>query len=329
MGRETIGVVIGESARAALFSPEAVAKLNTLGEVRWAAGSGNPSESDALMLLRGCGIGIGSWGTPWPSESVMGACPGLRLWVHAAGSVKHFFGPHLRSGSITIASCAPAIAESVAEMTLGLLIVGLKRVVDNARDNHRGAAAKPSWSMSLYGATIGVVGASTVGRRVIRNLQPFGARVLVYDPYLSGDEAASMGASKSEDLLLLCRQSHAITLHTPALHTTIRMFGAEQFRAMPDRAVFINTSRGQCVDEAALVAELQRARLTAFLDVSDPEPAAQDSPLRSLDNVIYTSHIAGGASWRIGDQVVSDVEAFLAGRKPLMPVTADQLDRLA
>jgi phosphoglycerate dehydrogenase-like enzyme len=107
------------------------------------------------------------------------------------------------------------------------------------------------------------------------------------------------------------------------------MVGAEHFQAMKDDCVFINTSRGDCIDEEALIVELQKGRLFAFLDVSDPEPAALDNPIRNLPNVIYTSHIAGSTSYHIGDQAVSDIEAFANGNKPLMPVSWDMLARMA
>jgi hypothetical protein len=100
-------------------------------------------------------------------------------------------------------------------------------------------------------------------------------------------------------------------------------------QVMADDAVFINTSRGICLDEQALIAELAKGRLFAFLDVSAPEPAAVDSPLRTLPNVVYTSHLAVGKDGKIGRQAVDDIAAFLAGGQPLRAVTADKLDRMA
>jgi phosphoglycerate dehydrogenase-like enzyme len=239
------------------------------------------------------------------------------------------FGPHLDGRDLAIATCAPAIAESVAEITLGCLIVGLKRLLPNAAANRNGRAPKPANGRSLMMSTIGIVGASQVGRRTIRNLRPHGCTILLYDPYVTADQAREVGAEKADDLLDLCRRSHAVALHTPALPATRHLMGSEQFRAMPDDGIFINNSRGECMDEAALIAELEKGRLTAFLDVSHPEPAADDSPLRRLPNVFYTSHIAGGVDWKIGRQVVDDAEAFLAGRRPTMVVTQDMLERMA
>jgi len=75
--------------------------------------------------------------------------------------------------------------------------------------------------------------------------------------------------------------------------------------------------------------ELAKGRLTAIIDVSAPEPAAADSPLRTLPNAVYTSHIAAAPWWNVGRQAVDDVAAFLAGRRPMAVQTLDMLDRIA
>jgi phosphoglycerate dehydrogenase-like enzyme len=132
-----------------------------------------------------------------------------------------------------------------------------------------------------------------------------------------------------DDLTQLCGRCDAVTLHTPNLPATRQLMGLTQFRAMPDHAVFINTARGACVDEAALISELEKGRLYAYLDVTDPEPAADDSPLRTLPNVVLTSHIGGLPTTNMGNQAVDDIAAFLRGDQPMAVITADMLDRVA
>jgi len=239
------------------------------------------------------------------------------------------FGPHLADRDLTIASCAPAIAESVAELTLAELAIGLKRVLENSAANRTGVSRRPANSKTLAECTVGLVGASHVGRAVLRMLQPFRPKVLVYDPFVSTEEIAAAGGEKVDSLVELCRRSNAVTLHTPALDSTRHIIGRQELQAMPDDAVFVNTARGMCVDEHALITELSAGRLFAFLDVSDPEPPAADSPLRTLPNVVFTSHIAGGVNSAIGRQAVDDVTAFLHGESPAMAVTTDMLDRVA
>lgn len=325
----TIGVVVHRALRKTIFAEADCARLDTLGTVRWTDSDKPLDTAAAIALLKECEIGIGSWGTPRPDEQLTPACPKLKLWVHAAGTVKQMFGPHLDGRDLAICSCAPAIAECVAEITLGELIIGLKRVLENNAANRKGKSPKPANSLTLACATIGVIGASQVGRNVLRMLKPFGPSILLYDPFVSEDEAAALGARKCEDLIEICRRSHAVTMHTPNIPETKKMLNARHFQAMRDDCIVVNTARGDCLDEAALIAELQKGRLFAYLDVSSPEPAADDSPLRKLPNVIYTSHMAGGPDARIGRQAVDDVAAFLKGEHPKMLVTRDMLARLA
>lgn len=330
MGKPQIGVVIHTKLRDQLFAADDRARLESLGEVTWTDSAAALSDEQAIELLAGCEIGIGSWGTPsMASEAVAAGCAKIRLWVHAAGSVKGHFKPHLRGRDLVIASCAPAIAECVAEMTLGVLIVGLKRLLVNAAANRRGRSPRPANCLPLRQCTIGVAGASQVGRRVIRNLRPHEPTILLYDPYVTQEEAQALGVTLVGDFTALCARSDAVTLHTPAIEATRNLLGPEQLKVMKDDAVIVNTARGMCVDEQALIAECEKGRFFAFLDVSSPEPAAADSPLRRLPNVVYTAHIAGGPDLLIGHQAVDDVAAFLRGEEPTMAVTWDLVERIA
>ena len=90
-----------------------------------------------------------------------------------------------------------------------------------------------------------------------------------------------------------------------------------------------DTARGECVDEEALLEALEAGQLFAFLDVTDPEPAAPDSPLRKLPNVVLTSHIAGPPRFNMGRQAVDDIESFLKGDLPLCVAREEDLDRIA
>ncbi|MFK7695471.1 hydroxyacid dehydrogenase [Paenibacillus sp. HJGM_3] len=324
-----IRVLLPVSMQNAIFSKESRDGLETLGEVRWNERDEHLTEEEAFDFLHGADVVVGSWRTVTPTGAILDRCPTIKLWEHAAGSVKGFFTDELKGRELLIASCAPAIGQTVAELVLGELIIGMRRVLPNVVSNRTNLRAPLPGRSYLAVSTIGVIGASQVGRLVMQLLRPFGAMLLVYDPFLSAEEAQTLGATKAESVLELCRAADGITIHTPLTPETRHMLGAREFQAMKDDAVFINASRGACIDEAALIAELQKGRLFAFLDVSDPEPAASDNPIRHLPNAVYTSHIAGGPSIHIGRQVVQDIEAFTQGGKPRMTVTWEMLDRLA
>jgi len=324
-----IGVLIHGTLADQLFSQSDRLRMAALGEIHWTSSRDPIDVNEAISILRHCEVGIGSWKTPKPDAAIMAACPKLKCWIHVAGSPKQIFGPHLDGRPFTVACCAPAIAEAVAEMTVANLLLGLKRVLENAVANRTQRATKPSNSRNLSSCTIGVIAASQVGRRVIRLLKQFGSNVQLFDPFITPEDAAEMGVTMVDDLLDLCRSSDAITVHAPLLPSTYQLLQAKHFTAMRPGTVFVNTSRGSIIDEKALVMELQRGRLFAFLDVSDPEPAAIDSPLRTLPNVVYTSHIAGGPDLRLGKQAVDDLTAYLHGKPMTMQVTREMLERIA
>lgn len=326
----TIGVVIPTPMCETLFAPVDRARLEALGQVRWWPQASAPDAEAAAALLADCQIGVGSWGTPHPGTSgLLARCQDLRLWEHAAGSVKAMFTPATAGRELTIASCKGAIADTVAELVVGELICGLRRIDLNAQANRRGPSGKPAGLRVLTGSTVGIIGASEVGKRVLTLLRPFAVETLVYDPYADPALLASLGARRVETVADLCARCDAITLHTPLLPATRHLLGAREFARLRDGALVINTSRGECVDEAALIRELETGRLHAWLDVTDPEPAAVDSPLRRLPNVVLTSHLAGPACALIGRRAVDDIAAFLGGRTPQCVVTADMLAAIA
>jgi phosphoglycerate dehydrogenase-like enzyme len=324
-----IGILISPQALSKLFSEEDLKKLMEFGHCRFAETDAPMDEVAAVDLLRDATVGVGSWNTPGPSAAIIKGCPKLRLWEHVAGSVKRFFGPHLNDSPLTIASCAPAIADSVAEMVVGQIIIGLRRLLQYDAYLKNGQDTSGIEKINLFSAQIGIVGASQVGRRVAALLQPFGCKVSIYDPFLSSEEASRMGVTLDPDLVRLFAQCHAVTLHTPKLPSTCRLIRSEHFAAMADHSIFINSSRGECVDQPAMIDALKSRPLTAFIDVIDRSEGSRSEEMLTLPNCFRTPHIAGGPNHRMGSQAVSDIKNFLSGGKPLMAVSANDLDRLA
>jgi len=322
-----VGVVIHKQLLKTILDPVDAARLEAIADVRWTQSETAVSVARAVELLADCEIGMGSWGTPYPCREIMEGCPKLKLWEHAAGTVRHMFGEHLRGRDLMIASCHTAIADDVAELAFAYIVLGMRRAVQKHLAANRGVQL-PGRVATLFRHRVGIIGVGAVARRVIPLLVGFGAEVLAYDPYLDESEADSLGVGKAtiEDIFKTCE---VVSLHTPHNERTTGMIRREHFRLMPDGAAFVNTARGACVDEEALIEELSTGRIFAFLDVTWPEPAAEESPLRSLDNVFLTPHIAGPASFRLGKQAVDDIESFTAGGRPMKVVTADMLDHIA
>ncbi|WP_406137201.1 hydroxyacid dehydrogenase [Streptomyces sp. NBC_01089] len=275
------------------------------------------------------------WGATPLTARILDSAPRLRAVVHAAGSVKHHITEACWERGITVASAAAANALPVAEYTLATILLANKRVLQSAY-RYRAMRGDHDWRDELDGAgnyrrTVGIIGASRIGRRVIELLRPFDLRVLLYDPYVDTAEAAALGV-EPVPLDDLCAHSDVVSVHAPQLPATRHMIGACQLAAMPDGATLINTARGSLIDEEALVPELASGRLHAVLDVTDPETPYPDSPLYDLPNVLLTPHVAGslgGELHRMADQALDELERYASGQEFADPVLPSDLTRSA
>jgi phosphoglycerate dehydrogenase-like enzyme len=266
---------------------------------------------------------------------LLAGAPKLKAMAHMGSSVKRFVSDAFWQRGIHLTSAGVALARSVAETTLGLMIVGQKRIFPLGQHVRRGGwRDSPDWdkwfSRELYRKNVGIVGASNVGRHVIELLKPFGPQILLYDPFVSKEEAKALGAVKVELDDLLTR-SDVVSLHAPANRQTHHMLDAKGLALMKDDALLINTGRGSLIDEQALIEELRKGRFFAFLDVTDPEPPAADSPLRSLDNVVVTPHIAGCIENcnQMGELAVEELRRFFAGEPPVYQITPEMFERIS
>ncbi|MGI5899340.1 MAG: hydroxyacid dehydrogenase [Christensenellales bacterium] len=238
------------------------------------------------------------WGTPVFTKDVLESAPFLKLILHGAGTPKAFTSEEVWRRGIRVATAAPIIAIDVAESALGGIIYWLKRFGEFDSMTRQGRWSEKTELMpKIYRLnwmlTVGIVSASHVGKNLIRMLKPFGVKVLLYDPSVSPDAARRMGVSLVP-LDELMSQSHVVSLHAPMLPETRGMIGRRQLSLMKDGALFVNTSRGQVVDETALIDELKSKRIFAYLDVFETEPLPENSELMSLENVLLTPHISGG-----------------------------------
>lgn len=291
----------------------------------------------ADALLAEAEIIVGHWGTPLFDAAMLARAPKLRMFAYAAGTVKWYGIDEIWDRDLVVTSGAGANAEPVAEYTLAMILLANKRVFPSIDAQAGRDAWTPPPTAAAHGnwdKTIGLVSASLIGRRVAELLEPFPhLDVAIYDPFVDQAEVESLGATKVDDLLELCRRSDVLSIHAPALPATHNLVAAEHLAALPDGATVINTSRGHCLDLDALTAELDTGRLFAIIDVTDPvEPLPDDHPLRSLPNAIYTPHIAGSQGTelaRMSDWVCDEVERFVQGRPQRNQITRDMIDRIA
>ena len=236
-----------------------------------------------------------TWGCPALSQAQLDKMPDLRAVFYAAGSVQGFARPLLKRDILVVSAWA-ANAVPVAQWTLAQILLANKGYHRNEREFAARAGGRFR-GRGNFGASVSILGAGQIGRRVIELLEPFDLKILVFDPFLPDDVAASMGVEKVE-LAEAFARGHVVSNHLADLPATVGMLTGAHFAAIPENATFINTGRGATVRETEMVEVLKsRPDLIALLDVTHPEPPASDSPIRDLPNVFLTSHIAGS----IGD----------------------------
>lgn len=322
-------LVMNHATYRAHFDPPRLQRLRSLVTPVWADELDSPAVRRYLARAQ---VLVTSWGAPALTAERLDAAPALRAVFHAAGSVRPIVTDDLWRRGIPVTSAADANAVPVAEFTLAAIIFAGKKAPFLAADP---AAGQGGWGhhagfgdLSNYRRTIGIVGFSRIGRRVVRLLDCLHpVRRLVADPYADAAEVARAGATRVplHDLLPEC---DVLTLHAPEIAATRGMIGARELALLPDRATVINTARGSLIDTAALVDECRTGRLFAILDVSDPEPLPTDHPLRALPNVMITPHVAGSLGTeilRLTDSAIDEIARWLAAQPLRTVVTPEAL----
>lgn len=226
-------------------------------------------------------------------------------------------------------------ADSVADLTLGLIICLLRKIVSVDRDLHGGRVViEDDRSMvemynrytghELSDLTYGIVGIGAVGSRVASRLhRGFGVKkIIYYDPYVdpSNPVVEELGG-KPVDLDSLMAASDVVTVHAKAGEDNFRMITREKFALMKPTALFINTARSALIDEDGLFDLLKNRSIAgAALDVSEVEPIDSSNRFLELDNVVVTPHIGGSTYDVIRRQsaaVTEDLIRFSQGKRPL------------
>ncbi|MDL2401734.1 hydroxyacid dehydrogenase [Rhizobium mayense] len=319
-----------------VLTPELIQRLDTIGRVLDAAPMERFDDERAQKLLGETEILITGWGAPHIDAAALAQAPHLKLVAHAAGTVKGLIEDSLFDRSISVSHAAQANALPVAEFTLAAIIFAGKQVFRfrdvYVADRHRGRA-QPMQGQSIgnYGRTVGIIGASRIGRRVIELLAPFDYKTLLCDPMVDDAEARRLGVEKTELDALMAR-ADIVSLHAPSLPATRHMIGARQLSLMKQGATFINTARGALVDEPGLLAALKTGHIDAIIDVTDPEIPEASSAFYDLPNVFLTPHIAGAVGLertRLGEMAVKEVIRFIEGKPLLYEIRRDDLARMA
>lgn len=333
MQRPEVLLVMGEETFRTQFGPEELERLREIAVVGEPLHVSGFDTDAARTRLAEAEVLLTSWGAPRITGAVLAAAPRLRAALHCAGSVRGLVSDELWDRGVLVTNAVEDNALPVAEFTFAAIVLAGKKapfLAQVARERREDwSYAQEHGELSNRGRTVGIVGFSRTGRRVVERLAALeAAEVLVADPFGDRDEIKAAGA-RLTTLDEVLAASHVTSLHAPALPSTRRMIGARELALMPDGATLINTARGIIVDTAALERECATGRLFAMLDVTDPEPLPRDSVLYDLPNVMITPHVAGSLgseTRRMTASALDELQRYVTGEPALAPVTRETLE---
>src|ERR1700752_1154149 len=236
--------------------------------------------------------------TQGPGE-IFPRLPKLRAFVRCAVDIRNIDVASASTVGVLVTRASPGFVPSVAELALGDM-VDLSRGVSRATaDYHAGRAPEVVMGRQLAGSRIGIIGYGSIGRYLADLAKALGMEVLVADPFVTTDDAAIRHVPLDD---LLGRSDYVVCLAI-ANEQTENLIGQAALARMQKHAFFINLSRGNLVDEAALATVLRENRITgAAMDVGRAPDQMPSLDLARLPNVIATPHVGGLTPQAIGDQ---------------------------
>jgi D-3-phosphoglycerate dehydrogenase / 2-oxoglutarate reductase len=248
--------------------------------------------------------------------------PKLQALVRCAVDIRNVDVEAASAAGVLVTRAGPGFVQSVAELALGFM-VDLSRGISRATaDYHSGRKPEIEMGRQLAGSRLGIIGYGSIGRYLARIAKVLGMEVVVADPFATVDDAAIQRLSLQD---LLSRSDYVVCLAV-ANEKTENLIGPSALAQMRPHAFFINLSRGNLVDEAALLAALRENRIAgAAIDVGRARDQMPTPELAKLSNVIATPHIGGLTPPAIESQsleTVRQVEAIINGQVPAGAVNA-------
>ena len=309
-------------ALANYYGERALAGLQAVGEVRLHHAS-EPLEGEALIkAAQDCDLIVSYRQSPGPAR-LFERLPRLIAFLRCAIDIRNIDVPAASKAGVLVTQASAGFVTSVTELAVGFLIDLSRGVTRHATDYHEGRIPKAFMGKELRGSTLGVIGYGAIGRELARVAKALGMRVLVNDPYVKDIEQTSF-----DELL---RQSDYVVPLAVATAETENLMNGAAFAKMKKGAFFINVSRGNLVDEAALEAALESGRLAGCaIDVGRAPDQMPTPRLAARRDVIATPHTAGLTPPAIEHQsmeTVAQAAEIAKGRAPRGSVNAGHWKR--
>ena len=313
-------------SRRTYYGARALARLQELVEVTLHEGGAPLDPQGVIAAARDVDLIIADRSTPVPGE-VFAALSGLKVVMRSAVDIRNIDVAAASAAGVLVTHAEPGFVKSVVELALGFL-VDLSRGVSRATaDYHAGHKPEIRVGRQLAGSTVGIIGYGRISRDLAPLLAAMGMTVLVSDPYAQVDDQRFIKLSMDD---LLARADYVVCLAI-ATEETENLLDASAFARMKPDAFFINMSRGNLVDEAALAKVLTEGRIAgAAMDVGRAPDQMPSPELARLPNVIATPHVGGltpPASESQAMDTVRQVEALVKGEVPPGAANIDRWTR--
>lgn len=250
------------------------------------------SEADVIAQASEAEVILVSW-CRHVTPAVMDALPRLRLVGRWGVGYDMIDAEAATARGIAVVNTPTYCGDEVAEHAIALLFACGRGLTWSHERMREGQYMIPPFSIRrMAGRTLGIIGCGRIGSKVAQRANALGLNVIAYDKYRPDDELRAIGVEPRsfEDVL---STADFITLHTPLGPSTRHLIDANALARVQPHAMIVNTSRGAVIDQAALIDALEDRRIAAAgLDVFEEEPLAVDHPLRSLEHVTLTPHVA-------------------------------------
>lgn len=282
------------------------------------------TRDDLIAAMADCDVLVPTVTDQIDAEMIAGAPERLKMLASFGAGVDHIDLAAARARKILVTNTPGVFTEDTADMTMALILSVPRRLAEGEKLMRSGKweGWKPSGMLGhcIGGKTLGIIGMGRIGQAVARRASGFGLSIVYHNRrQLPSTVEESLNVSYVAELDELIRTCDIITIHCPRTPETHELINAERIAMMKPTAYFINTARGDLIDENALIEALQNGRIGgAGLDVYAREPAV-DKRLLTLKNVVLLPHM-GSATFEgreaSGERVIANIRVWADGHRP-------------
>lgn len=293
-------------------------------------GDAPPSKKEILRGIQGKDALISLLTDPIDKE-IIDASPHLKIIANYAAGVDNIDISRATHKGIWVTNTPGVLTETTADLTWALILSIARRIIQGdgimRQRIFKGWAPKLLLGQDVYKKTLGIIGMGEIGRAVARRAKGFNMPILYHNRTRDKSNEKKLNAS-FVDLETLLSHSDFITLHVPLTTETYHLIGEKEFKMMKKSAYLINTSRGKCVHETALIQALSNGWIQgAALDVFEHEPKIA-SRLVELSNIVLVPHIGSATRETRGKMAIMAAENVLAAFRGEIPPNCVNLDAL-